>query len=223
MVRSQVFYANPLSGPGDFVGCVTEGPGIASFPLGALRLESALPASAGQAANFVTWLGQPVPRHFRMTWRFEVVRGPGLAMLFFGTRGCNGEDAFAGQLRPRDGTYDCYRYGDIETHHLSYYRRALDEERALRTVNLRRSPGFVLLAQGADPMADVTDAPADGYQLELVVSAAGVTFSVGELLVLDWSAPDEAWAPAGGGYVGFRQVAPLIAQYRDVVVRAISG
>jgi len=221
VAESAVVYTNSLAGPEDLVGAVTEGPGVSSFPLGALRLESARAASAGQSANFVTWLGWSAPRYFEMTWQFEVVRGPGLAMVFFAARGCNGEDVLSDRLRPRDGTYDRYRYGDIETYHLSYYRRALHEERALRTVNLRRSPGFVILARGADPMADVRDAPPGGYTLRLTVSARGVEFAVQDLTVLEWRAPDGEWAPAAGGRIGFRHVAPLVAEYRDLVVRAV--
>lgn len=172
--------------------------------------------------NFVTWLSMTAPPYFEMSWRFEVVRAPGLAMVFFAAMGCNGEDVLSDRLQRRDGSYDCYRYGDIDTYHLSFYRRALPEERAFRTVNLRHSPGFRLLARGADPMADVADAPRGGYLLTLRVSGGGVEFLVQGLTVLDWRAPDKRWRKGMGGRIGFRQVAPLVAEYRDLQVRELA-
>ena len=49
-------YRRALSSPEDIADWTVEGPMAASFPRGALRLESAADPAAGQAANFVAWL-----------------------------------------------------------------------------------------------------------------------------------------------------------------------
>jgi hypothetical protein len=46
-----------------------------------------------------------------------------------------------------------------------------------------------------------------------------VAFSINGLLLFDWQ--DPSGAVLGGGYVGFRQMAPLRAAYRNLVVEEI--
>lgn len=213
-------YYNPLGSQRDVEGFVMEGPGTTSFPAGRLRLESTLGAEHGQAANMVLWCPVRFPPLFRLRWSFRVIREPGLAMMFFCADGATGEDLFSSSLRERDGRYDCYRYGDIETLHLSYFRRALADERRLHTVSLRHSPGFALLAQAADPIPSWRYGEDALYGLEIVVAAEGVSFSVDGLSVLSLCSPGPS-AGARSGYIGLRQVAPLIAEYGPLSAEAV--
>ena len=62
-----------------------------------------------------------------------------------------GRSFFDEGLAPRNGSYPQYHSGDIRTLHASL-RPHWPGERAFHFANLRGSPGFHLLAQGADPL-----------------------------------------------------------------------
>lgn len=212
---------NRLASEEDIKGFVVEGEAAASFPLGRLRLESKRAPSEGQAANFVVWFPEPVGENFLLEWLFWPLADRGLAMLFFSARRRDGACLFAAGQTERTGEYDQYRYGEIDTFHLSYFRRSNPEERALRLVNLRRSHGFHLLAQGADPIPTVSDSRSP-YRLRLEKRSWGVRFYVEDIEVLHWR--DNARTRSGGrggGHIGFRQMSPLIAEYGDVSITDI--
>ncbi|HLI00758.1 MAG TPA: DUF1961 family protein [Acidimicrobiales bacterium] len=213
-----VVYRNELGAVSDLEEVEVEGDAVFSCPLGRVRMESRRPPSDGQQANFVTWFPCRLPEQFVAEWQFWPVAEPGLAMVFFAAQAAGGGDLLAPGLAPRTGEYDHYRYGDIETYHLSYFRHSSEEERRLRTVNLRRSRGFHLLGSGADPLPAVADARPP-YRLQLTREGHRIRFAVDGLTVLD--APDalDGLPPlAGGGRLGFRQMSPLIAEYAHLVV-----
>lgn len=192
-----------------------------SSPLGRMRMESRRPPSEGQAANFVAWLPWEIPDEFVAEWSFWPVTEPGLAMVFFGAQARGGGDLFAPSLPRRSGEYDQYRYGEVDAYHLSYFRRSLPEERRLHTINLRRSYGSHLLGQGADPVPGVADAVGP-YRLRLSRRAGRVSFAVDGMPVLDCADRGPGVPPVtGGGYLGFRQMAPLIAEYADLELSAV--
>ena len=180
-----VLYENPLAKPADLEGFRLEGDGATSYPLGRLRLESVRPADDGQDANVVLWCPEEFPPDITVEWDFWPIREPGLCILFFHAKGRHGED----------------------------FRRRWPAERAFHTCNLRKSYGFHLVAQGADPIPDVADA--DGpYHLRLTVQRGEITFAVNDLVSFTWY--DER--PLPGGRIGFRQMAPLIGEYANLRV-----
>ena len=204
-------YRNPLAGPGDLAGFRLEGDGAMTFPMGRMRLESLRPPADGQAANVVLWCPEDLPADVRIEWDFWPVREPGLCIMFFHARGRGGEDLFDPGLAPRNGPYEQYHHGDLDTYHVSYFRRRWPAERALHTCNLRKSHGFHLAAQGADPIPGVEDAQGP-YKLRLSVGRGRITFAVNDLISLQWD--DDQ--PLTGGKVGFRQMAPLIGEYANL-------
>lgn len=203
-------YENPLASPADLEGFKLEGAGAMSFPLGRLRLES-----TQDDANIVLWCPEDFPPNITVEWDFWPIREPGLCILFFHARGRHGEDLF--DLQPRTGPYDQYHHGDLDTYHVSYFRRRWPAERAFHTCNLRKSYGFHLVAQGADPIPGVDDA--DGpYQLRLDLRGGEITFAVNDLVSFRWY--DDR--PLPGGKLGFRQMAPMIGEYANLRVTALS-
>jgi hypothetical protein len=56
----------------------------------------------------------------------------------------------------------------------------------------------------------------DFYRLEVVKDGPRVAFSINGLPLFDWQDPSAK--VLGGGYLGFRQMAPLRAAYRNLVV-----
>jgi hypothetical protein len=211
-------YYNPLASPNDITGFRMEGKGAATFPLGRMRLESTGDPDEGQASNFVLWCPHDFPADVAIEWDFWPVREPGLSILFFAAKGRGGEDLFDSRLAPRSGPYEQYHHGDIDALHVSYFRRRWPEERQFHTCNLRKSYGFHLVAQGADPIPGVSDA-AGPYRIRVVKLGARVSLSIRGLTVFEWEDDGVTHGPPlGGGKIGFRQMAPLIAEYADLTV-----
>lgn len=208
----ELLYSNPLSSPGDMADFKLEGDGAVSFPLGRMRLESKRGADEGQAANIVYWCKRVFPDDIAVRWRFWPIRQPGLCIFFFSAGGRNGEGLFDSVLRPRTGVYDEYHHGDINAYHLSYFRKSYPSERRFQTCNLRKSYGFHLTAQAPDPLPSIPDCDPP-YQMQLVKCGPLIEWSIDGLTVLRYEDDGETYGPVlGGGCIGFRQMAPLLAE-----------
>lgn len=214
-------YANPLAHPSDVRGFRLEGEAQISFPEGRMRMENALDPELGQKSNFVYWCPEEFPSDIAVTWEFWPLREPGLCILFFAARGRGGESIFAPGLAERAGEYNQYHHGDIDAFHISYFRRRWPQERAFHTCNLRKSYGFHMVAQGADPLPSVEDA-APPYRIRLVKCGPDVAFWINDLPILHYVDDGETYGPPlGGGRIGFRQMAPLVAEYANLSVHSV--
>lgn len=132
--------------------------------------------------------------------------------------GQNGEDVFDPALKPRTGIYDQYHHGDINAFHLSYFRRKEPDERAFHTCNLRKSYGFHLTAQGADPIPAAADADRM-YRLCVEKKGGRIRFVTEELELLRFDDDGQIFDPLlGAGRIGFRQLAPMAGAYRNLEV-----
>jgi hypothetical protein len=217
-------YSNPLSGPESIKGWRLEGDGAISFPMSRLRLEGTRDPEEGQKANIVFWCPEHFPDNISISWDFYPVREPGLCILFFAAAGKNGEDLFDPSLAQRHGPYDQYHHGDINALHISYFRRKHPDERAFTTCNMRKSYGFHLVAQGADPIPSVPDAQPP-YRIEIIKDGAEVRFGIGqkdkEMLTLFHCTDDgESTGPIlTDGRIGFRQMTPMIGEYANLSVK----
>ncbi|WP_223192244.1 YesU family protein [Paenibacillus sedimenti] len=217
----ETLYENALTSPEDIADFRLEGSANISFPQGRMRMENALDAGEGQKANFVLWCPETFPDGISVSWEFWPVKEPGLCILFFCAAGRNGIDMFDPGLEQRVGVYDQYHHGDIDAYHISYYRRLWEEERSFHTCNLRKSYGFHLTAQGADPLPSVMDARGP-YRMRLLVNQGEVLFSINDLSVLKWKDDGTTYGPIlQKGRIGFRQMAPLIAEYRNLKVESV--
>ena len=218
---SSLIYRNPLAAPADLEDFLLEGRALTSFPDGRLLLENAESAAQGQKANYVLWCRRAFPSDFLLKLDFRPVREPGLGMIFFAAAGRQGQDLFDPSLAPRTGEYPQYHHGDINAFHLSFFRRKEKDERAFHTCNLRKSYGFYLVAQGADPIPDVADADAP-YTLSLLKQGADVRFAVNDLEVLHFVDDGVSFGPLlSGGRIGLRQLAPMAGEYADLRVYAV--
>ena len=218
MAERNLIYENPLSCEEDIKGFVLEGSAKLSFPDGKLRMENALSAEQGQKANYVLWCPVDFPSDVRIEWKFQPLKEPGLAILFFAAKGRDGEDIFDGKLTPRTGEYVQYHHGDINAFHVSYFRRKEPDERALHTCNLRKSYGFHLVSQGGDPIPDADDCN-QMYRIALEKKGNMVRFLVEEVEVFRFVDDGETYGPLlSGGKIGFRQLAQMIGEYSDLKV-----
>ena len=216
-------YDSPLATPRDTAAFVCEDDGAATFPMSRLRLGALRDPSEGQQANFLYWLKRDLPDHVLIAWDFYPIRGPGLAIFFFAAAGRGGEDLFDPALQPRTGPYDQYHHGDIDALHVSYFRRRMQDERPFTTCNLRKSHGLDPVAQGADPIPSVPEAEPP-CRIAVLTAGPRVRFAIGQGEHPDLPLPD--WTDGGsrhgevlgGGKSGFRQMAPLIAEYANLRV-----
>lgn len=217
-MRGNLIYENALSCAGDLREFTLEGKALASFPHSRLQLENAESAHLGQKANYVLWCKKAFPEDMLLEIDFRPLREPGLAMLFFSASGRDGRDLFDPSLSPRTGEYVQYHHGDINAFHLSFFRRKEKDERSFHTCNLRKSYGFHLVAQGADPIPDADDA--DGlYTLALLKQGRDIRFAINGLEVLYFHDDGVQYGPLlQGGCIGLRQLAPMVGEYANLRV-----
>lgn len=214
-------YKNSLATEKDLRGFRLEGKAKFSFPDGRLRMENAADPSEGQKSNFVYWCPKDFPSDIAISWEFRPIREPGLCIMFFAAKAKNGEDILDPKLAKRTGEYEQYHHGDINAFHVSYFRRKFPEERAFHTCNLRKSYGFNLVCQGADPIPSVEDAQPP-YRIQVVKFGSGVWFYINDLLIFNWEDDGKTYGPLlDGGKIGFRQMAPLIAEYGSLEVHEV--
>lgn len=226
---NNTIYANPLAQASDIAGWRMEGEGKVTFPHGRMRMEGTrAPGPEGdeqqnQLANLVFWCPVEFPDDILVTWDFWPIEEPGLCILFFAARGRRGEDLFDPALAPRTGPYGQYHHGDIDALHVSYFRRRYASERSFCTSNLRKSYGFHLVAQGADPIPCVRDARGP-YRMELLKAGPRVRFRINDLLVFDWTDDGATYGSVlRGGKTGFRQMTPMVGEYANLEIRACRG
>ena len=210
-------YANPLASEADVADFTLEGQAAIGFPEGRLRLENAVDPSEGDLANFVLWGDAELPDHVCIRWDFYPLREPGLAILFFSARGHGDRDVLDPSLKARHGAYPEYHSSDLDAFHVAYFRRKHPPERAFHTCNLRKSAGFHLVAQAADPLPDVEDG-FPPYRMTLLKSGPDVWFAANALPLFHWKDDGKHGDVLGGGRFAFRQMAPLVAEYANLEV-----
>jgi len=209
----KLIYQNPLASPADITGFRLEGQAEISFIDGAMEMTNS-------HANFVFWCPGEFPGDIEISWQFSPVKEPGLCILFFAARGTAGQDLFSQSLQKRDGEYPQYHSGDINCYHVAYFRRKWEDERCFHVCNLRKSKGFHLVAQGADPLPDVEDSKGF-YQMKIEKKDRTVRFYIEDLLIFDYMDDGSLGTVPGGGKIGFRQMAPLVGRYRDLKIYEI--
>lgn len=217
-MEAKLIYENPLNTEACIKDYRLEGKAKISFKNNRLRLENELDAKLEQKANYVLWSDKIFSENIMITWEFYPIKEPGLAMMFFAAQGKNGEDIFDKSLQKRTGEYETYHHGDINAFHISYFRRKEEAERAFHTCNLRKSYGFHMVAQGADPIPDVADARVP-YEMMVIKNNEHIIFKINGLEILHYIDDGITYGKRlKEGRIGFRQLAPMIAEYSNLKV-----
>ena len=218
----ETVYEATLSDSDDVVDWVLEGPAKISFDDGAMVMRSEIPDPPDdETGHFNYWCPADVPESFVAEWEFKPLADNGVCHVFFAARGENGEDLFDTTLPARDGHYRPYHSGAIENYFMIYYsNRKMFRTTNMATSWLFKSHNLVSLAMG-----EIAVRPGDDrfHKLRLVKDGARVQLSVDGRTVLDFTDPgDERYGPVyGGGKIGFRQMARMVAAYRNFRVRAL--
>jgi len=213
-----LIYENSLVTLEDIKTFILEGEAKLDFTDGCMRMQNGLDNELGQKANYVLWCPEIFPENIRIDWEFRPVTDHGLCILFFAAAGRNGMDLFDPAIQKRTGEYPQYHSGDINAFHVSYFRRKEPDERKLHTCNLRKSHGFHLVSWGADPIPGAEDA-AEFYKLSITKYQDTISFLVNGLEIFKFKDDGKVYGDyLGKGRIGFRQLAPLIAEYRNLKV-----
>lgn len=217
----KLIYENNLRSQKDIETFILEGQGEVWFQDECMHMKNALSSELGQKANYVLWCPEIFPENIRIEWEFRPLTDRGLCILFFAARGRNGKDLFDETLEKRTGEYVQYHSGDMDAFHVSYFRRKEADERAFHTCNLRKSKGFHLVTQGADPIPEVAEAK-EFYRIAIEKNRNRIGFLVNELEVFCYIDDGETYGPLlKDGRIGFRQLAPLEACYRNLRIYQI--
>lgn len=215
---SKVIYENSLSCKEELEGFILEGEAKMSFSGGAMRLENTLGEESAKQSGFVLWCPFSFPSDIRIDWEFRPIKEPGVATMFFAAKSQGGVSLFDETLDKRTGEYSQYHSGDINAFHVSYFRRQTQEERAFHICNLRKSYGYNLVAQGADPIPDASK-DSDWYRMCIVKKSGDVLFGINDLKILEFK--DDGFSFGDiltSGCIGFRQQASMVAEYRNLRV-----
>lgn len=216
-METRLIYENPLQDLEDVKDWISEGNVKIEFDNG-MVLSNGDPESMGDHAHWTYWLPQDFPGNIRIEWDFLPISEPGLCMLFFAAQGENGRSIFDDSVNKRDGHYPQYHSGDINTYHISYFRHKYASERAFRTCNLRKSSGFHFLTQGGDPLPPAEDA-LTYYQIAIEKIEGNISFKINNLEIFNFTDDGKEFGPVlKEGKIGFRQMAPMKAKYRNIRV-----
>lgn len=217
-MNKKIIYEKSLISKEDIHDWIAEGEiEIHSTPEG-IQLSNATPEERGDFAHWTFWLPEKFPSNIEIEWEFKPIREPGLCMIFFSALGINGESIFDSKLKERNGYYPQYHSSDINAYHISYFRHKYESERAFRTCNLRKSAGFNFVTQGADPLPPTEDA-VDFYKIKVRKNQHHISFYINELCIFEWYDDGQTFGKAlNEGYIGFRQMAPMSAIYRNLKI-----
>jgi len=225
--ETEPLYQNPLSSPEDVAEWTLEGNAAITFPRERMRMENIDDPDQVDEPHYVHWCPERFPDEIKIEWDFWPLQEPGLCMIFFAATGLDGEHVLDSDLEERTGIYGQYGNGDINALHLSYFRRnhhgpeGEKNEIEFQTVNLRKSKGFHLVQRGGDPIPSVKDANSP-YRIEVVKYGSEIAFHVDGVEVLHWVDDGETYGPPlEDGNIGFRQMAPTMAEYGDLTVHAV--
>lgn len=221
-MNETLIYWNPLAASEDMKDFIVEGKVRIEFENEAMLLQNVLAEEEGQKANYVLWCPITFPENIKIEWEFQPLSNDGLCILFFAAMGENGLDLFDESLKQRTGEYPQYHSSDINAFHVSYFRRKELDEKSFHTCNLRKSHGFHLVCQGADPIPCSYHVN-EFYKMMVIKCDDCIRFYVNDLCIFAYVDDGKTYGERlGAGKIGFRQLAPLVAAYKNLKVYELS-
>jgi hypothetical protein len=174
-----------------------EGGKKASVEQGKLVLES----NGDRDNHLVYWLAQELPEEFLLEFTVRPQnRKEGLNIVFFSTRGRQGESVFDPALKPRNGDFPQYHSSDLNGYHISYWAGARG------TANVRKNSGFKLVATGPDR---VVDGAPDAFQVVRIYKVGGtIRLTVDDVIAVAFDDDGQTHGPVWNhrGWIGLRQM-----------------
>ena len=180
-----------------------EGGKQASISQGNLILESEPRNVEHQrdANHLVFWLKREVSADFLLEFSVRPRnRQEGLNIVFFNTRGVNGESIFDPVLKSRSGVFKQYHSSDLNSYHVSYWAAGRG------FANLRKNRGFHLVASGIDYIA--TGEPNTFQTVQIYKRGAQIRIMVDSKVAVAFDDDGKTFGPvhAHSGWIGLRQM-----------------
>jgi hypothetical protein len=202
----RLLYESSLGDPAAIEGWVMEGPGAVEFVGGWMQMSMQL-VNGEPKGHLVHWCPKDFPSRFVAEWEVRIMSDSGLNIVFFAARGEHGEDIFDPQLPPRNATFTQYTQGAIVSYHISYFANT----RA--TSNLRKNNHFYLVANGPPGIGAGDKHP---HRVRLIQDGAHIQLQVDGRVIIDYTDNGKRYGPVlDGGKIGFRQMTPTVARYRN--------
>lgn len=169
--------------------------------------------------HLVAWLNKEMPADFMLEFSMRPKnRTNGLNIVFFNTRGVNGESIFAPSLRPRNGIFRQYHSSDLNSYHFSYW----SGERA--AAHLRKNKGFHLVTKGEDLIAS---APAGSFQTIRIYKRGGrIRLMVDDSVSIAFDDDGKTYGPVHThpGWIGLRQMGHTeLCEYGSLKIYPLTG
>lgn len=217
--KGELLYENTLATPSQLSAWTMEGPGETEFSNGWMQMYS-----PNEKMHHVFWCPETFPDSFIAEWQVQNLKfDAGLVIVFFAAKGLDGEDIFAPSLPVRDGTFEQYTLGKINSYHISYYANAAhNPDRA--HANLRKNNTFSLLQEGEKGIATFSKKI---HNIQLVKKSNHIQLFIDKRKVIDYvdnksMIEGKDTGPAlTSGKIGFRQMQWTKFQYRDFKVWSI--
>lgn len=173
--------------------------------------------------------------NYIVEYDFKPLSPIGLGIIFFSATSKDGQDVLSNCLPSRDGIFERYTNGQIRCYHISYWSNNATEGKR-STCNLRKNPGFNLLANGSDPSVkklDYLQEPFDfkTHKIRLEKSGGRIRFTIDNQLVFDYTDNKindivndngnvvkkqmDTGKILGAGRIGLRQMVDLKAEYSN--------
>ncbi len=164
--------------------------------------------------HLVCWLKKEVPANFLLEFTLRPKdRKRGLNIVFFNTRGVNGESIFDPSLKKRNGIFKQYHSSDLNSYHVSYWAG----ERGFS--NLRKNRGFHLVASGKDYIME--GAPDSFQTVQIYKRDEKIRVMVDGMVALAFDDDGKTYGPVHrhSGWIGLRQMGhTLRGEYEHVKV-----
>jgi len=196
-------YETRFDDPSMLKDWVLEGGKKMSVECGLFVLESE-PKSGREETDdnhLVCWLKTEIPADFLLEFTVRPQnRARGLNIVFFNTRGREGQSIFNPALPKRSGSFPQYHSGALNGYHISYWAAGRG------TANVRKNFGFHLAAEGQDLIAP---ARADAFQMVRIYKRGGaIRCMVDDIVSVAYEDDGKTFGPVWthSGWVGLRQM-----------------
>ena len=167
-------------------------------------------ADAKRPSHLVLWNTREFPADFLLEFSMSPINSRiGLAIIFFNTRGLNGESPFALNMPYRGGVFRNYHHGPFNGYHCSYWATNPgapgDNGILRRTTNLRKNSGFYMPACGIDRIGGAGDGP---HRVRLLKVGPRIQVEARGRMALDFVDDGKAYGPVWThpGWIGLRQM-----------------
>lgn len=206
--KGDLLYNVSLNQKSDIDDWIMEGLGKTEFENGGMKMYS-----PNKEGNHVLWCNEDFPKSFVGKWRIKNLNTEaGLCIIFFASKGTNGEDIFDDDLAERNGIFEQYTRGDINNYHISYFANPKNEP-GREIANMRKNSGFNLVQTGRRGVPIDSE---DEFEITLIKDDNHIVLFIDEREVINWVDTGLIDLPVlGEGKIGFRQMKWTEFLYRD--------